>query len=353
VTLMGTGTAFGVPLEGWKAWRTFGGTPTLVPGGFNTKAEPNGDLLLYPQGDRSAPPSARMPRGGFYFDTIIRQEPIDESKLRVEDNLEEFGPIADQELEHFRNRAEELYTKTDKAIILNLGALSLGNIARIPGPSLKYPKGIRDIEEWYISLASRREHIYKIFERQTEINLQNLQKIFAVVGNRITAAYLSGTDFGAQNGPFVSPNTYRQLFQPFHKQVNDWVHRNTTWKAFIHSCGSVWALVDDFIAAGFDILNPVQCSAANMNPLELKKKFGDRIAFWGGGVDTQHTLPFGTPQQVRAEVRDRIRAFAPRGGFVFNAIHNVQALVRVENVLAMHQAAREYGAYPLRMDTAA
>ncbi len=278
---------------------------------------------------------------------------MDENNLRVEDNLEEFGPITDEELEHFRSRAEELYTGTDKAIVLNLGALSLGNIARVPGPGLIHPKGIRNVEEWYVSLSSRQDHIYKIFERQTEINLANLEKIFAVVGNRVTAAYLSGTDFGAQNGPFVSPKTYRQLFQPFHKQVNNWVHRSTQWKTFIHSCGSVWALLEDFIAAGFEILNPVQCSAAHMNPFDLKTKFGSRMTFWGGGVDTQRTLPFGTTADVRNEVRERIRAFGPGGGFVFNAVHNVQALVPVENVLAMYQAAREYGAYPLRLDAAA
>ena len=140
---------------------------------------------------------------------------------------------------------------------------------------------------------------------------------------------------------------------PFHKQVNDWVHRNTKWKTFIHSCGSVWALVEDFIAAGFDILNPVQCSAAHMNPFDLKKKFGGRVTFWGGGADTQSTLPFGSPQEVREEVRERIRAFGPGGGFVFNAVHNVQALVPVENVLAMYRTAREYGTYPLRLDNAA
>lgn len=351
--LAGTGTAFGFKLEGWKEWKTFGGTPALVPAGFNTRTVPNGDLLLYPQGDLSASPSARMPRGGYYFDAIVRQEPLDENNLRIEDNLEEFGAITDEELEHYRHTAEELYTRTDKALVLSLGALSLGNIARVPAPGLINPKGIRDIEEWYISLSSRRDHIYKIFERQTEINLENLQKIYEVVGNRVTAAYLTGTDFGAQNGPFISPKTYRQLFQPFHKQVNDWVHRNTGWKCFIHSCGSVWALLEDFIAAGFDILNPVQCSAANMNPFDLKTKFGSRMTFWGGGVDTQHTLPFGSAKDVRNEVRERIRAFGPGGGFVFNAVHNVQALVPVENVLAMYEAAREYGTYPLRLGAAA
>jgi len=308
---------------------------------------------LYPQGDRSAPASGRMPKGGYYFDVIVRQQPFEEADLRADDNLEEFSVFSDQEVENYRLRAEELYTATDKALVLNLGALSLGNIMRVPGPSLKCPRGIRDVEEWYISLSTRRDLIYKIFERQTAINLINLQKIHAAVGDRVAVAYLTGTDFGAQNGPFVSPQTYRNLFLPFHKQVNDWVHRNTKWKAFIHSCGSVWALVEDFIAAGFDILNPVQCSAAHMNPFDLKMKYGGRITFWGGGIDTQSTLPFGSPREVGHEVCERIRAFAPAGGFVFNAVHNIQALVPVENVLAMYEAAREYGKYPLRLNSAA
>lgn len=348
VILLGTGTAFGFKLEGWKEWTSFGGTPVLVPGGFNTVPEPNGDLLLYPEGDRSAPPSGRMPKGGFYFDVIVRQSPVNDRQLNVEDNLEEFAPISAEDLEHYRLLAGELYTETDKSIVVNLGALSLGNIARVPGPALRQPKGIRDIEEWYISLKTRPAYICKIFERQTEINLANLQKIHQAVGERPMAAYLSGTDFGAQNGPFISPRIYRDLFLPFHKQVNDWVHQHTSWKTFIHSCGSVWALIEDFIAAGFDILNPVQTSAADMDPVELKKKFGERITFWGGGVDTQRTLPFGTPEDVRREVRERIRAFGPGGGFVFNAVHNIQALVPVENVLAMYETVHEFGRYPLQ-----
>jgi Uroporphyrinogen decarboxylase (URO-D) len=346
VILLGTGTAFGFKLDGWKEWTSFDGTPVLVPGGFNTFPDSNGDLLMYPQGDRSAPPSGKMPKGGFYFDVIVRQTPLDDRPLNVEDNLEEFTPISAEELEHYRRTAEKLYTETDKAIVLNLGALSLGNIARVPGPALRHPKGIRDVEEWYISLKTRRDYIYKIFERQTEINLANLQKIHAVVGERPTLAYLSGTDFGAQNGPFVSPLIYRDLFLPFHKQVNDWVHQNTSWKAFIHSCGSVWAMIEDFIAAGFDILNPVQTSAADMDPLQLKRKFGDQIIFWGGGVDTQRTLPFGTVEDVRREVRERIRAFGLGGGFVFNTVHNIQALVPVEDLLAMYDTVRQEGRYP-------
>ena len=347
VALMGTGTPFGFRLEGWKEWTAFDGTPTLVPAGFNTAPEPNGDLLLYPQGDRSCPASGRMPRGGFYFDVIPRPEPFDESKLRVEDNLEEYQPISNLELEQLGSEFRKLYSETDKAIVVNAGVMGIGSISRIPGPSLKHPKGIRDIEEFCISLNTRPDFIRRMFEAQTEINLANLQKVHQVVGDHAAALYMTGTDFGAQNGPFISPRIYRDLFLPFHKILNDWVHQHTFWKTFIHSCGSVRALVEDFIAAGFDILNPVQCSAANMDPTELKTKFGDRITFWGGGVDTQRTLPFGTREDVRNEVRERLRAFGPGGGFVFNGVHNIQSLVPVENVIEMYKTAREDGGYPL------
>jgi len=163
----------------------------------------------------------------------------------------------------------------------------------------------------------------------------------------VSVVFVTGTDFGAQHGPFISPKAYRDLYMPFHKAVNDWIHANTQWKTFIHSCGSVRALMEDFIAAGFDVFNPVQCSAADMEPAELKADFGERLAFWGGGVDTQHTLPFGTPAQVRAEVRERIRIFGAGGGYVFNAIHNIQARVPLENLMAMLETLRECRRYPL------
>jgi uroporphyrinogen-III decarboxylase len=153
---------------------------------------------------------------------------------------------------------------------------------------------------------------------------------------------MTGTDFGMQTGPFISPDTYRDLFKPFHRQVNDWIHKRTGWKTFIHSCGSVRALMDDFIDAGFDILNPVQCSAADMDPAGLKREYGDRIVFWGGGVDTQKTLPFGAPDEVRDEVRRRIETFSPGGGFVFNTIHNVQANTPKENLVALYEAVRDF-----------
>ena len=348
VPLESTKTFFGYHREGWKPWTLFDGTPALVPGGFNTDPEPNGDILQYPEGDKSAPPSGRMPNGGYYFDTLVRQPPIDEDTLRVEDNLEEFGPITDAELAHFEREAKRLYEETDKAILANFGGTGFGDIALVPAPWLKNPKGIRDIAEWYMSTASRRDFVYAIFERQCEIALDNLAKIYAVVGNRVSGAFVTGTDFGSQNGPFISPKAYRDLFQPFHKVVNNWIHENTEWKTLIHSCGSVWRLLDDFVGAGFDIVNPVQTGAAEMDPQALKDKYGDRLVFWGGGIDTQKTLPFGTPDDIRREVHERMRIFGPGGGFMFNTIHNVQSRIPVENLMALYDAVKEYRNYPVR-----
>jgi hypothetical protein len=341
VALGGTKTMFGFENKDWKPWTLCDGMPVLVPAAFNTDPQPNGDILMYPEGDRSAPPSGRMPKGGYYFDTIVRQEPIDDATLKVEDNLQEFAPISDGELQHFATTADRLYRETDKAILANFGGTAFGDIALVPVPWVKYPKGIRDIAEWYMATAARFDFVYEVFRRQCEIALANLKRIHDAVGDRVSVVFITGTDFGTQNGPFISPAAYRKLFQPFHRRVNDWVHENTTWKTFIHSCGSVVALLDDFIAAGFDILNPVQCSACGMAPQTLKERFGARITFWGGGVDTQKTLPFGTPEQVREEVLQRIKSFNQGGGFVFNPVHNVQSKTPAENLVAMYDAIKE------------
>jgi hypothetical protein len=334
-------TMFGYRNEGWKAWTLFDGTPVLVPEQFNTDPEPNGDILMYPEGDRSVPPSARMPAGGFYFDSLPRQLPVDRRALNPADNLEEFDYISEEDLSHFRAEAEHLH-RTDKAVLANFGGTAFGDIALVPAPWLKDPRGIRDVAEWYMSLASRPEYVYQVFERQCEIALANLQRIHEVVGERIQVVFMTGTDFGMQTGLMISPRLYRQLYKPFHRQLNDWVHGHTTWKTFIHTCGSVVALIPDFIEAGFDVLNPVQTSAVGMEPRELKERFGDQLTFWGGGIDTQHTLPFGTPQEIRAQVQERMEILAPQGGFVFNTIHNVQACIPVENLVALYRAVAEH-----------
>lgn len=335
-------TLFGYRKEEWKPWTLFDGTPVLVPEGFTTEPDAQGDILMYPEGDRSVPPSGRMPHGGFYFDEIVRQPPLREEELDPKDNAEEFVPISAADLSYYASEAKRLHEHTDRAIFAGFCYTSFGDIALIPAPWLKSPRGIRDIEEWYVSTLTRRDYVYKVFERQCEVALANFQKLHAAIGDIPLVVLITGTDFGMQTGPFISPQTYRDLYKPFHLEVNDWLHRMTPWKTFIHSCGSVAGLIPDFVDAGFDILNPVQTAAAGMEPAVLKERFGDQVTFWGGGVDTQRTLPFGTPEEIRRQVSDRMRILGRGGGFVFAAIHNIQAGIPVENLLALFESVRKY-----------
>ena len=237
---------------------------------------------------------------------------------------------------------------TDRAIVGSFGGTGFGDIALVPGMGLKHPKGIRAVEEWYVSMSMRPDYIYEMFDRQCAIALQNLERIHAVVGDRVSVVFLSGTDFGAQNGPFISPKTYRKLFKPFYRRVNDWVHKHTTWKTFIHTCGSVWRLLDDLIESGFDIYNPVQTSAAEMDPVGAEAALRRPASLSGAAASTPSgCCRSARPAEIRSMVRDRMRIFGPGGGFVFNPVHNVQTGIPIENLLALYEAVREYRAYPL------
>ncbi len=334
-------TMFGFRNENWKEWRAPWGQDLLVSGHFRTTAKDNGDVLIYPGGDTDAPPSGHMPYDGFFFDTIIRQDPIDEDALDPADNLQEFGPISDDDLDYYRREAERL-AAGDRAVCSSVAGTAFGDIALVPAPFLKHPKGIRDITEWYMSTAMRRDYVRAVFDRQSQIALENLARVRDAVGDRIDILFVCGTDFGTQASQFCSPETFAELWAPCYRRINGWIHENTTWKTFKHSCGAVEPFMQLFADCGFDIINPVQCSAAGMDPEHLKRHYGDRLTFWGGGVDTQKTLPFGTPDAVRAEVLRRCEIFAPGGGFVFNTIHNALANSPLANLAAMIEAVGEF-----------
>ncbi|MGD2095556.1 MAG: uroporphyrinogen decarboxylase family protein [Phycisphaerales bacterium] len=332
---------FGFGNEGWKPFELFDGTPALVPEKFNYTVDENGDLFMYPEGDTTAPPCAKMPKNGYFWDSVPRQEPVDESRLDPAYNCEEFGLFSEEDIEYFRREVDYCYDKTDYGIYLTIPGVAFGDIALVPAPWLKNPRGIRDVEEWYISTAIRKDYVYKVFEMQCEIGLKNIEKLAEALGDKVQVVFVSGTDFGTQRAPFISTQAYRDLYKPFQKQINDKIHELTNWKVFIHSCGSIYQLIPDMIDAGFDVLNPVQCSAAEMDPVRLKKEFGDKLVFWGGGVDTQRTLPFSTPDDVYKEVRQRIDVFNNNGGFVFNSVHNIQSNVPTENIMAMFKAIKD------------
>jgi len=333
---------FGFKNEGWKPFEMNDGTPVLVPEKFNYTVNEKGDTLIYAEGDTSFPPSAIMPKTGYFFDATKRQKPIVESELDPMDNCEEFGELSDEDVKYFADRATDYYENTDYGIYMTLPGTAFGDIALVPATWMKEPKGIRDVEEWYISTAIRKDYIEKVFETQCEIAIKNIKKLAKSVGDKVQVVFVSGTDFGTQRGLLISLQAYRDLFKPFHKAVNDKIHELTNWKTFIHSCGAISELIPDLIEAGFDVLNPVQCSADGMEPKKLKKEFGKDVVFWGGGVDTQKTLPFGTPEEIYKEVSERIEIFAEDSGFVFNSIHNIQSNVPTENILAMFKAVNNF-----------
>jgi hypothetical protein len=332
---------FGIARRDWKEYRMNDGLEVLMPGDFNVTRDAQGNIYMHPQGDTSVPPSAKMPKGGYYFDAIVRQHPIDESKLDVQDNLEEFGPITRAEIDFLIEQLKET-RKTGRAAFGVVPGAGLGDIACVPAPWMKDPKGIRDIEEWYISTVTRKDFLHRVFDRETDIAIENMAKIHRAVGDGFDIAWVCGTDFGTQTSTFCSPQTFKELYMPYYKKVNGWIHKNTGWKTFKHCCGAMEGFMDAFIESGFDIMNPVQWTAAGMDPEALKKRYGGRIVFWGGGVDTQKTLPFGTPGEVRAEVLRSCETFAPGGGFVFNTIHNVQAGTPTANIVAMLDALKEF-----------
>jgi hypothetical protein len=339
--LSGRTTMFGFDNQGWKPF-AFNGLTVLVPEGFRTTTEPEeGGTLIFPRGDTSAKPSGHMPKGGFFFDAIIRQEEDQRENYDVDDNTAQYTLLSDAQLDEIEQDARAVNTG-EYAVFATLGNTALGDISGVPGIDLTHPKGVRDIAEWYMLTASRPDVVHQFYERVVETGIANLEKINARVGEAIDILFLCGTDFGTQTSTFCSTKTFDSLWKPHYTELCNWVHKNTGWKIFKHSCGASERFFESMIEAGVDIINPVQCSARGMDARFLKDKYKGRLVFWGGGVDTQHVLPFGTPEEVRAQVLERCEIFSDGGGFVFDAIHNVQAGTPLENIVAMIDAVKEF-----------
>jgi uroporphyrinogen-III decarboxylase len=329
-------TVFGYRNEGWKPFRMPDGTGVLVSRHFVADALPDGSLVQYPRGDRSYPPSGRMAADGFYFDVLYRQSPFDEKSLDAKRWVEEtYGLCRDEDLRYLEEQSRWLRANTDYAVVADLNPAGFGGFVAMVAPHVGRPGGIRNPEEFWMSYLTRRNHIQDIFAHQHELQMKNLEMYRQALADRIDVIIMCKTDFGAQSGPLIAPATYRDLFKPLHRKMNDWVHANTSWKTFFHTCGDVSLLLEDFIEAGLDVLNPVQISADNMDPVHLKEAYGDRLAFWGGGISTQATLPFGTPEEVEAEVTRNLQVLGRQGGFVFAPDQNIQPAVPIENLMAM------------------
>lgn len=320
----------------------FKGLDMLIGEDFRWTTADNGDIFTYPKGNTNLKPSGKLPNSGYFFDSILRSDPVDEDNLTpVDDFKEQFCLMSDDDLRYIEAQADDVYKNTEYGSIFAWGGCGLGDVAYLPGAGLENPQGVRNIEEWYMFHLLYPEYMEELFDYHSEIAIKNLEMLKQALGDKIQAIQVSGTDFGTQIDAIISLDIFKEIYKPRYKKVNDWIHKNTNWKTFYHSCGAVSKFIPEFIDMGVDILNPVQCSAVGMDAKELKEKYGKDIVFWGGGIDTQKTLPFGTAKEVYDEATERVDIFAKDGGFVFNAIHNIQANTSPENIIALFKAGRK------------
>ena len=325
------------PENEWVPRRLFSGTEVLFLPGTRMREEPDGSWVLLDEA--GAPGSFRMPKDGYYFDDVSfnRREAINPAKFHPLDD------IPDNLLRQVEEYSRCLYRDTEYALLGWGGGVCFLGLSVITDPRSNVTMGMPD--QWMMMLLTEKETCHEMMGRSVEASIKCLSLLHQAVGNRCFAWGIASDDSGTQRGEFIKPSLWAEMMKPHYRQLCDWVHTHTPWKTFLHSCGSVYHLIPHFIEAGVDILNPVQTSAANMDPVRLKKEFGGKIVFWGGGCDTQSVLGGATPEQVREHVRERLRIFAPSGGYVFNQVHNIQRNVPVENVFAMLDAAREFGVY--------
>lgn len=235
-----------------------------------------------------------------------------------------------------RETAEQLYHGTDYAVV------------GCPGFNGVWERAcyLCGFERMFSSLVLEPEFVHALLRRLTTLSVVALGRFLELAGPYIQVIKM-GDDLGSQQGPLMSPRLYRGLIKPYHAELFGFVHQRTAARVFLHTCGSVYRLLPDLVDVGVDILNPVQVSAAEMDTRRLKAEFGDRLSFWGA-IDTQHILPYGTPEDVACEVERRIADLGPGGGYVLASVHNVQADVPVENLLTMYRHARTVGRYPLK-----
>jgi len=313
-------------INGWKPYRLLDEEETnvLMPANYRVEKTEDGSLLLWANGQAIA----QMPSQGFYFDNL--SHPLEKAES-VED-IEEWEPatFSSEVLEVLGKEAKNLYENTDYAIMGSFG----GNI-------VEGGQTLMGWENFMSALISNRPLVEALIEKMVEGYLRNLELYLNTVGDYIQIIQM-GDDLGTQNGPMISPRLYKELIFPAHKRIYEYIHRKSPHiYVFLHSCGGIYELIPYLIEAGVDILNPVQTSAINMEPKKLKREFGKDLVFWGGGCDTQRILPFASPKEVKEHIKERIAIFSPDGGFIFCQIHNIQANVPLENIIALLETVKE------------
>jgi uroporphyrinogen decarboxylase len=294
----------------------------LMPSGMKTEYDEAGsEYILGSDGRRIAV----RPAGGYYYDPM----PGDPHDLPEAEDFNLPDSLSDQELAFYRRTARDLYHNTECAVL---------------GAPLGYGLFILNVgglDNWLCALLEQPEAVGRILDKAVECNIGVLELFNQAAGKYVEAVIFSD-DLGTQNSEWISPDVFREVFAPRYSRIFGWIHENTDLKVFLHCCGSIPNLIEPLIECGVDILNPVQTGAAGMDPAWLKDNFGDRLVFWGGGVDTQQKLLFSPTGELVADVRRRLEIFSPGGGYVFNPIHNIQPGTDPEKIVACFDTAREF-----------
>lgn len=206
------------------------------------------------------------------------------------------------------------------------------------------PSWLRGQTNFYMDLVANPAMVNALLDRMLEFNLELIDFVLEHLGPYLDVVKLAD-DLGAQNNLLISPAMYREFIKPRQKVLYEHIKKKGDYKLLLHVCGAVRQIIPDLIEIGVDAINPVQTSAAGMDPTELKREFGRDLTFWGGGLDTQQVLPFESPEAVRREVKKNLEIFKPGGGYVFAQIHNIMPGTPLENILAMYDAFKENAAY--------
>lgn len=326
------------PDSEWRPRTLYPGAEGLLPPDTDVAMDAEGRwVLLDADGNRT---SFRMPRGGFYFDDIAFNQPgaqIDPAAFRP------VTGFPDAQLRALEARSRFLCENTDYAMLGWGGGVCFLGLSLITDRLSNVTVGLPS--EWMIMLMTEKATCHEMMDRSVDASIQCLAQLHDAVGDRCFAWGIAADDSGTQRSEFIRPDLWAEMIKPHYARLCAWIHRNTRWKVFLHCCGSIHGLIPHMIEAGIDILNPIQTSAANMQPERLVAEFGGKIVFWGGGCDTQRVLPDATPAEIREHVRGRMAIFKPGGGYVFNQVHNIQTNVPAENVIAMLDAAYEWSWY--------
>jgi len=340
IDVVDVGRTFNACDSDWYDIQLFDGSPAQYPRWFHPVATPDGGFKSFDaEGTEIA---VQLKDMNFYDQSCfpwLDDYPADMSGLRTAMGKIHWAALAHSPWDNaaepgfwqrLRDNAIALRQSSDRAIMLVLGC----NL-------FEWGTFLRRIDNFLMDLIAEPENVERLLDGLMEVHLQTLERACQAVGDVVDICRF-GDDLGMDTGPFMAPAIYRKFFKPRHAQLCAYVHRHSTMKTFLHSCGSIYSLMPDLIEAGFDVINPVQTACYQMEPERLKSEFGRDITFWGGGADTRHVLNRGTPQEVKDDVKRRLDILAPGGGFVFNTIHNILPDVPPENIVAMYEAVEEF-----------